>query len=110
MPALLLRFLPYIGVGLLALALVLAPYLYGRHQGAASVQAKWDADIAKAQTLADAQRGLRQAIADDAAKLFEEKLAGLRIERTVIEREVTRYVTRQTDIRYPLPWGLIRLH
>lgn len=93
-----------------ALGAALGLYGAGRKAGADACEAQHLAKLAAAQREAARLSDLRGQITADVDRLHQEKAEQIRVVYRTIYREIPNALTPETDARYPLPHGLVRLH
>lgn len=95
---------------LAAVGMLLAVDHYGYIRGSRHVRDQWDAAIELAKAQAKAKETKAAAISDKTqAATTKEQVRIRTVTRTILER-VPIYVTPDTDRRFPLPLGLVRVH
>lgn len=93
-----------------ALALCWGSWSAGKGHGAAEVRLEWmTADLMAAEA-ARIEEAARDDLAGGAGREVEDALEKFRAEARRLLREIVAHVTPETDARYPLACGLVRLH
>lgn len=80
------------------------------HAGAASVQARWDAQARAEATAAQLQVDKSELVSQMVVDHYIDRVKVVMAQSAVIVKQVPVYVTRQADARCTVPVGFVRLH
>lgn len=103
---------PWLIVGALigAIALSGTAYFKGRADGSGNVRAEWMAAELAAAKASNTENIARMDVSAEVGRSVAAALARMRAETATLIGEIKHHVTTETDARYPLPCGLVRLH